>query len=254
MSPDPAGVLHWRKGEVLGDLERRILGGEFPTGSKLPAERDLGVQYSVSRPVVREVIAGLVERGLLDVFPGRGAFVRAVSVDHLAEPLTRAASRSGVTARDVVAARLMLEGTAAELAATRTPSLVDAVLAALEKHEQARTLADRARTDLAFHEAVAAASGNPLVVLMFGAIRTQVHALMLRSHSDRTVRRLGDPLHREIAEAIRDRNGDLARDAMHRHLKLALELYGEDLDRPLADVVPSHLLDDGRLPRTVLGS
>lgn len=251
MPSDPVGTAHWRRAEVLVDLERRILGGEFSTGSKLPAERDLTAQYSVSRPVVREAIAGLVERGLLDVYPGRGAFVRALGVDHLAEPLTRAARRSGVTARDVVTARLMLETTATALAASRDPLDVAEVELTLEEHERARSLADRARTDLAFHEAVAAASGNPLIVLMFGAISTQVHALMLRSHSDLKVRQLGDPLHREIAEALRKGDADRARDAMSRHLNLALDLYGEDLDRPLADVVPTAMLDEGRFGRPV---
>jgi DNA-binding FadR family transcriptional regulator len=250
MQRDSAEIVHWRKGDILLDLERRVLEGEFPIGSKLPPERDLVVHYSVSRPVVREAIAGLVERRLLEVHPGRGTFVRAVGVDHLAEPLTRAATRSGVTPRDVVTARLMIEGTGAELAASRVGESgaeppaepggdVATVLARLEEHEAARTLEDRARTDLAFHEAVAAASGNPLVALMFGAIRTQVHALMLRSHSDRTVRRLGEPLHREIAEAIRAGRPRVARGAMDEHIQLALELYGDDLDRPLSEIVPA---------------
>ena len=226
------------KADVVTDLERRILDGEFVVGQRLPSERELCAQYAVSRPVVREALAGLGERGYLEVFAGRGSFVRAVATDELSQSLTRVAARTGVTARDLVVARVMLECTSAELAATNaTDEAVEQILEALRVHDAATGLADRALTDLVFHEAVAIATGNPVIALMFGSIRTQVHALMLRSHSDRKVRRLGDPLHHRIADAVRDHDPQAARAAMSEHVELALTLYGKDLDRPLADVL-----------------
>lgn len=244
-------ATQFRKGDIVADLERRIVSGEFVSGEKLPPERDLCLEYAVSRPVIREALAGLVERGYIDVFAGRGSFVRAVAVDDLSQSLNRVATRTGVTARDLVAARVMLECTAAELAALRESPDVSEIYSTLEIHDAAKTLADRAQSDLAFHEAVAAASGNPVIALMFGSIRGQVHALMLRSHSDRKVRRLGDPLHAEIAAAIRDGDAAGARAAMAAHLELALTLFGRDLDRPLAEVLESRGLDSSHPLRTV---
>lgn len=240
-----------RKAEVVADIERRILAGEFEPGERLPSERHLCGEYGVSRPVIREALAGLVERGLVDIHAGRGTFVREVAVDDLSQQLTRAATRTGITARDLVDARVMLECTAAELAARRAPHDADKVLDALEMHERAVALDERVNTDLAFHEAIAAASGNPVIALMFGSIRGQVHALMLRSHSDRKVRQLGDPIHREIADAIAAGHAKKARQAMAKHLELALELFGDDLDRPLAEVLESRGLDAGKRLGTV---
>ena len=74
-------------------------------------------------------------------------------------------------------------------------------------------------------------------MLMFGAIRNQVHALMLRSHSDPSVQRVGEPYHQKIVQAIKDGNATAARELMREHLELALSLYGSDLDRPISDVV-----------------
>jgi DNA-binding FadR family transcriptional regulator len=132
-----------------------------------------------------------------------------------------------------------LECTAAELAAKESPRPVEAIQRALIEHSEAETIQTLADTDLAFHETIVAASGNPLLVLMYGAIRTQVHALMLRSHSDKVVRQKGDPYHEKIAKAISDGEPMLARDLMREHLELALSLYGADLDRPIFDVVES---------------
>ena len=71
---------------------------------------------------------------------------------------------------------------------------------------------------------------------MFGAISTLVIDLMHRSHSDSLVREIGDPLHDEIFDRIEARDPDGAENAMRRHIVLALELFGDDLNRPLADV------------------
>ncbi len=239
------------KNEVVSHLEDRILRGEFMVGEKLPSERELCSRYAVSRPVIREALAGLLERGYIDVFAGRGSFVRAVATDELSQSLNRVAARAGITARHLVAARVMLECGGAELAASNASTDdVEAIFVTLQAHERATELAERARTDLLFHEAVALASGNPVIALMFGSIRTQVHSLMLRSHSDQKVRLLGDPMHVKIAEAIREHDPVRARTAMTEHIELALTLYGSDLDRPLSEVLSARGLDAGTPLRT----
>ena len=232
-------VIPARKVDIIVDIQNRVLSGEWGLGSQLPSERELATEYGVSRPVIREALAGLVELGFIEIHPGRGSYVRGVRTDDLSGSLNRAATLTKITARDLVAARLGLECTAAELAAKESPRPVEAIQRALIDHSEAETIQSLADTDLAFHETIVAASGNPLLVLMYGAIRTQVHALMLRSHSDTIVRQEGDPYHEKIAKAISDGKPTLARDLMREHLELALSLYGDDLDRPIFDVVES---------------
>ena len=226
-----------RKIDISEDMESRIFEGGWALGAQLPSERELCVAYGVSRPVVREVLAGLVERGLIEIYPGRGSFVRAVAIDELSSSLTRAATRAGVTARDLVVARVGLECSAAELAAQQTHRPVERLWMALRAHEQAETVSEMAQSDIDFHEAVVASSGNPVLVLMFGAIRAQVHALMLRSHSDPAVHDIGDPMHARIVQAIADGDAPAARELMRAHVELALELFGADLDKPISEVV-----------------
>lgn len=230
--------------DVLAALEQRLLAGEFPVGSRLPSERVLCDEYSISRPVIREVLSGLVERGYIEVYAGRGSFVRAAEASDISRPLNRAARRGAATARDLVTARSMLESTAAELAAQNADeAAIGRIREALAGHELANGVQSAAETDLQFHEAIAQASGNPLLVVMFASIREFVHALMLRSHSDRQVRNAGDPLHQVILEAIVNRDSVAARRSMAEHLRLALDFYGGDLDIPLVNVLENRGLN-----------
>ncbi len=233
-----------RKNDIADELERRIVQGMWAPGDQLPSEREFCIAFGVSRPVIREVLAGLVERGFIEIQPGRGSFVRAVAIDHLSSSLTRVASRAGITARDLVVARVALECSAVELAAQQPNRPIEAMVQALRSHESAEGVGNMAQSDLDFHETIVAASGNPVLTLMFGSIRAQVYALMLRSHSDSTVREIGDPMHSRIVQAVADGDSARARELMREHLELALELYGSDLDQPISEVVEARGIRD----------
>lgn len=232
------------RGAMAADLEEQIRSGLLASGSKLPSERELGLHYKISRPMVRESLRGLAERGYVEIHPGRGSFVRAPEVSDLARPLLRMAASVGVTARQLVDARLILETAAARAAAVRSSAEEkESIEAALAAHRQAGGLREAAISDLDFHTAIVQASGNPLLGLMFGSIRPYVYGLMLRSLADNAVSEAGDPLHGVIADHICREDADGAAEAMREHLLLAMELYGEDLDKPLNEVLTARGID-----------
>ncbi|MEU7892297.1 FCD domain-containing protein [Nonomuraea sp. NPDC049152] len=220
--------------QLLRTLESRLVSGVWAEGSRIPGERALAEEFGVSRPVLREALRDLQARGFLSVEPGRGTFVRSArpaSVDLLA--------REGlVTARHLIVARRMLECETAALAAvhhTREDAARMAEpLAALKASPNA---AAGAVLDVAFHEAVAAAAGNPVLRIMFGSIRALVRGVVLRSLTDRVIRREGVPQHDEILTAVLDRDASAARAAMAEHLSIAEQYYGPDLDVPLAGLL-----------------
>jgi len=61
--------------QVADDIEARITSGELRPGARLPAERDLAVEYGVAYDTVRRAAALLRERGLIVTVIGRGTFV-----------------------------------------------------------------------------------------------------------------------------------------------------------------------------------
>ncbi len=107
----------------------------------------------------------------------------------------------------------------------------------LTAHDSTADITERADLDVAFHEAIVHTSGNPVLRIMFGSIRPLVRGLIIRSLTDRDVRRAGEPWHATILDAIQAGDPKAARDAMHSHLSLALRYYGDDLDQPLSAVL-----------------
>jgi GntR family transcriptional regulator len=58
------------------ELRERILSGEWPPGTQIPTEQELGQRYGVSRITVRQAVRNLVDSGYLERGQGRGTFVR----------------------------------------------------------------------------------------------------------------------------------------------------------------------------------
>lgn len=61
--------------DIAIDLLSQITSGNFAIGDRLPSERDLCSQYSVSRAVVREALSQLKSEGLVEARAGSGAYV-----------------------------------------------------------------------------------------------------------------------------------------------------------------------------------
>ena len=108
---------------ISSTLAERVLSGELAANERLPSERQLALEFGVSRPIVREALRALVERRLIDVEPSRGAFVRGdTGLSAGSRPLDLEYLRRGTTARQLSEARLMLETEAVALAMpTPTP-------------------------------------------------------------------------------------------------------------------------------------
>jgi GntR family transcriptional repressor for pyruvate dehydrogenase complex len=230
-----AGLTSMTAREKLAQhLEETVLSGELPPGSKLPSERELAERFGASRPIVREVLSGLVERGLVDVRAGRGAFVRGARPSDAARPLGALFRRQNVTPHHVVVARSMLECEAAALASTHAEADdLEALESALADFDRASGIVEQSLCDVAFHMRIARASRNPVIATMFSAIVVPTFELMLRSLGDSTVAERGLPYHREILDAIRARDAEHARQAMAGHLSVAGRTYGADYMRDL---------------------
>src|ERR1700737_4061309 len=61
--------------QIADQIRSLIAAGEFPTGSRLPAERELARRFGVSRPSMREALVALGGERYFDVRPGSGIMV-----------------------------------------------------------------------------------------------------------------------------------------------------------------------------------
>jgi GntR family histidine utilization transcriptional repressor len=61
--------------QILGDIERRIVSGEWSPGYQLPIEIEMAKSYQVSRMTMNKVLTRLANNGLIERRKGSGSFV-----------------------------------------------------------------------------------------------------------------------------------------------------------------------------------
>src|SRR5882672_5297494 len=105
--------------QILDDLRGQILNGKLPHGTKLPAERDLAIQYGVSGPTIREATRALTAMGLVTARHGSGCYVTARSDTLVAMSLASVLQLENVGAPDVLGVLDVLTGHAVKLAEQR---------------------------------------------------------------------------------------------------------------------------------------
>lgn len=155
-----------RSKQRLSDVVAQTLQDEIlslAVGDRLPTEAELAERFEVSRTVVREATRLLVQRGLVTVSPGRGMAVAAVDGSVIAEQYGLLLRLSEGSFEQLMELRLVLELEMAALAAARR---TDDHLAELTRLNERLKAADPSTSefldaDLAFHEQIAQASGNP---------------------------------------------------------------------------------------------
>ncbi|NEC14997.1 FadR family transcriptional regulator [Streptomyces sp. SID8014] len=236
--PAQHGLL---KERIARQLEHDIRSGRIAVGRKLPSERELAAEFEASRGVVREVLRRLEAQHLIEVAPGRGSFVREQTSGQARD--YDALYRAGrPTVRQLIEARIPMETEMVRLAARRaTDEDLLALRTARDDLEGANDVVDKARADLAFHDAIAVASKNPVLRIMLSSISGMMFELMLRSNSDPSIGAPGVPHHPEIFEALEARDEELATERMREHLMLGLRTYGADLDVQVDLMARNHI-------------
>ena len=65
--------------QIAADLRDGITGGKYAPGARLPSETDLMNTHGVARLTARRARRVLRDEGLVEIIPGRGAFVAAAA-------------------------------------------------------------------------------------------------------------------------------------------------------------------------------
>ncbi len=227
-------LLQRRSDEVLTVLRARLGQDDVAPGSRLPPERELAQELSVSRRVLREALQVLEEEGLIERVPGRGTVVLPAR-EALASAMP-ADLRQYTSPRELMDARLALEPVMAGLAAANATSQdIDEIRACVER---SRGLASSAGEweawDSAFHSAIGRATHNHLLVHFFMvliAARKQTAWGRLRQASLNPQRQaMYVEQHAQILTAILERDPEQAARMMRQHLSTVRRTMIEQLD------------------------
>jgi DNA-binding FadR family transcriptional regulator len=213
-----------RSDDVVDGVKQMILDRRLQPGQRLPAEKELALTLGVSRGSLREGVHALGTLGILESRHGDGTYVTTLDPALLLAPVGFVAElQDDATAFHTV--RRLLETEAAGLAALHVD---DGSLARLRTalDETARALVDvpldperLVEADLAFHEEVARASGNPvLAALVVGLACRTSRTRVWRGLCDEGAEQRGFVEHEAILAAVAARDPDRARLRMATHL------------------------------------
>lgn len=216
--------------QIADQIAGLIAAGEFPPGSRLPAERELAAKLGVSRASVREAIISLEIGGLVEVRVGTGIFVMLKQV-----PASGTAGDAGPGPFELLNARKLVEGEIAAMAATEASAAdIESLRGSVQrmtKHIDDFTI--REDSDREFHLALAKATGNSSLELVVEGLWNQRAELWgrMQQHfhtSELATQTIRD--HAAIVRAVAAHDASGARGAMHRHLSRVIREFQRGLN------------------------
>ena len=213
--------------QVIAAVTSHIRANHLAPGDQLPSESALAARLGVSRSVVREAFGSLAALRLIDVGNGRRARVSVIDPSVLALVLDHAVQTHQIGVLQILDVRRTVELRTAALAALRREPLEAAAITA---HAAAmRTdFADSHRVmehDIAFHEAIARTSKNPMFALVVGSfhvVTRQTWPIGWTSRADDAERMASVVGHEAIAAAIAAGEPRAAEAAMADHFDYSI--------------------------------
>ncbi|SDB30424.1 DNA-binding transcriptional regulator, FadR family [Bauldia litoralis] len=176
----PSGALH---GQLAHQIGEQIVSGTLGEGVTLPRESELALKYKVSRQAVREALKVLAAKGLVSTRRRAGTTVTAREnwnlLDHDVIAWHNPKDLSFQFLIDLIELRQLVEPPSAALAAARrSPAQMARISSAMSEMRRTAAESNWVDADVEFHMAVAAASGNAILVSLSRILAPVLEASM----------------------------------------------------------------------------
>lgn len=218
------GLTHSLSTQIARELGRRIVARSYGPGDLIEDEGALAARYQVSRSVVRDAVKILVGKGLLEVRRGIGTRVRARSswglLDDDVLAWHQSAPPSADFLRQLMDMRQLIEPKAARWAAERgTAEGHKLIEAAQERMEREKgSIEDFVVADALFHRSILRAANNELLRSLEGVIFSALLSSIRLTNNDPRENEGSIPFHRDVTNAILNRDADAAEAGMEKLL------------------------------------
>lgn len=214
---------------VSRQLRQAIVSGKVGTGTELPSEKELTQELGVGRSTVREAVRILQAQGLVSGGDTVSTKRPRVSTEDAlrsaaAVAIDNAMRLAQVPLGDLVELRVVLEGAAVELAASRRDGLLAEARAAVDVMSEPGIDIERFRAaDLRFHGALAGSAGNAAFPLVMGVLRSAIgshlgEALDRERDAPKAMATLAKE-HGAILKAVLEGKGKRARELVTAHVR-----------------------------------
>jgi GntR family transcriptional repressor for pyruvate dehydrogenase complex len=219
------GVKRRRLHEPVADqIRQAIFKGLIVAGHKLPPEREMAEHFQTSRVALREALRSLEKEGLISIKRGAGGGAFVADFDNalnaLADSLNTVVKLGSAKSANLTEMRCILEPEITRLATLRaTPEdlvAIETVVVAQEKELASGELSRK--LDMEFHRCIAEAAHNPVMSIVVSAVNQSIRNSILRSKRTEEMRQRVVKYHRDIFEAVRGGNAELAKNVMNSHV------------------------------------
>jgi DNA-binding FadR family transcriptional regulator len=207
--------------QAIDQIKQLIIDGEFSPGSRLPKEQELAQRLGLSRNSLREAVRALTLIGVLEPRVGDGTYITSLEPELLLAGMGFVSDLlRGEKLVELQQVRRILEPVATAMAATRLgEDDYVALEACLERMDSAETTQAFIAADEEFHRIITTASGNSTMASLIqnlsgGTLRARLWVAATEQGAIETTRQR----HRDILEALREGDAELARAADLIHL------------------------------------
>lgn len=212
-------------GQQVGGIVERISSaitlGMLAVGERLPAEVELASQFGVAVATLRKALASLRAQGIVETRRGRngGTFVVKAPFPSPSGLRTALAHSSVAALRDFADEHAAISGSAARLAAERTPSSLRTRLAELAfRARETQGSAARSLADSRFHIEVAVLSQSQRLLTAEQQLQSEIAPLLWNDEWTAATPHDAFDDHLAIVMAIEQGRGDEARQRAEAHV------------------------------------
>lgn len=196
-------------------LEEDIYALRYEMGEKIK-ETDLVLRFNVSRNTIREALAYLTSKGLLEKVTNKGIYVKEIMAADIVE---------------IFHLRQLLEAEAIReiIASGEFPQRLHALTAAVSERDPEKERIANLNADMAFHEGLVEAAGSQRLTKMYQGLLTEVKLCVFQSQAFVPARSENIVRHFDLLRAMEA--GDLkeALNCLSEHIESAIQCYQNGL-------------------------
>ncbi len=207
--------------QIVERIRMWIIKGYLKEGDTLPSERDLAQMFDVSRMPVSQALKILEFLGVVQYVRGKGVCVKKINIHHILNNIGFLVLDPQKGLNDLFEVRMAIEFQAARLAAQRRnqedlDTMEDALLEMERNIIMKKEVKD---ASMRFHSAIITASGNDVLIKVNDFLME-----LLRYSAGEVLKEVSRQdvaltSHKQIFQAIKEQNSDLASSLMQEHLQ-----------------------------------
>lgn len=192
-------------------LEEEIYSLRYVMGEKIK-EKDLVSRYNISRNTLRESLANLTSKGLLEKVVNKGIYVKTILADDIDE---------------IFHLRELLEAEAIRriIAAGSIPKELHDLAYAVSLHKPVTDSIANLKADIAFHKFLVKSAGSPRLTNMYKNLLFEVKLCIFQAQAFVPARPENIVLHYNLLQAMEDGDIDKSLTYLSEHIESAIGSY-----------------------------